>query len=99
VTNLVGKTTAKQLAAVLGRARALVAPDTGPVHIATAMGKPVIGLYAVAPSKLSGPYLSRDLVIDRFAEAVRTILQKDPAHVPWGTRVHRQKAMELIQVA
>ncbi len=99
VRNLVGKTTPKQLAAVLGRARALLAPDTGPVHIATAMGTPVIGLYAVAPSKLSAPYLSRELVIDRFDEAVRTILNRDPARVPWGTRVHSQKAMELIQVA
>lgn len=98
VTNLVGKTTPRQLAAVLARARVLIAPDTGPVHIATAMGTPVIGLYAVAPSKLSGPYTSRELVIDRFPEAVRTILHKDPAHVPWGTRVHTQKAMELIQV-
>ncbi|HTD87311.1 MAG TPA: glycosyltransferase family 9 protein [Candidatus Binatia bacterium] len=99
VTNLVGKTTPKQLAAVLSLSRVLLAPDTGPVHIATAMGKPVIGLYAVAPSKLSGPYLSREFVIDRFPEAVRTILHKDPERVPWGTRVHTQKAMELIQVS
>jgi heptosyltransferase I len=98
VTNLVGKTTPKQLAATLARARALVAPDTGPVHIATAMGTPVIGLYAVAPSKLSGPYLSRELIIDRFPDAVRTILRKEPEQVPWGTRVHTQQAMELIQV-
>ena len=98
VTNLVGKTTPKQLAAVLARSPVLIAPDTGPVHIATAMGTPVIGLYAVAPSKLSGPYTSRELVIDRFPDAVRTILHKDPATVPWGTRVHTQKAMELIQV-
>jgi heptosyltransferase I len=62
------------------------------------MGTPVIGLYAVAPSKLSGPYLSPELVIDRFPEAVRTILSKDPARIPWGTRVHTPRAMELIQV-
>lgn len=96
--NLVGQTTPKQLAAVLARARVLLAPDTGPVHIATAMGTPVVGLYAIAPSKLSGPYLCRDLVIDRFPDAVRAILHKDPARVPWGTRVHTPKAMELIAV-
>lgn len=98
VTNLIGKTTPKQLAAVLSRARVLLAPDTGPVHIATAMGTPVVGLYAVAPSQLSGPYNSRDLVIDRFPEAVRSLLRTDPATVPWGTRVHTPRAMELIQV-
>jgi heptosyltransferase I len=98
VTNLVGKTTPKQLAAVLARVLVLLAPDTGPVHIATAMGTPVIGLYAVAPSKLSGPYLSRELIVDRFPDAVRSILHKDPTSIPWGTRVHTQKAMELIHV-
>lgn len=98
VLNLVGKTRPRQLAAVLARARVLLAPDTGPVHIATAMGTPVVGLYAVAPSQLSGPYLSRDLAIDRFPEAVRTFLHKDSASVPWGTRVHTPSAMALIAV-
>jgi heptosyltransferase I len=98
VVDLVGKTTPKQLAAVLGRARLLLAPDTGPVHIATAMGTPVVGMYAVAPSKLSGPYFSRDLVIDKFDEAVQKFLNKSPQNVEWGTRVHTQKAMELISV-
>jgi heptosyltransferase I len=98
VVDLIGKTTPKQMAAVLGRARLLLAPDTGPVHIATAMGTPVLGMYAVAPSKLSGPYFSRELVIDKFNEAVQKVLGKSPATVKWGTRVHTQKAMELISV-
>lgn len=98
VLNLIGQTTPKQLAAVLGRAQALLAPDTGPVHIATAMGTPVVGLYAVAPPELSGPYLSQHLVVNRFPQAVRQMLGKDPETVPWGTRVHDPDAMALIDV-
>lgn len=98
VLNIVGKTTPKQLAAVLSEVDVLLSPDTGPLHIAVAMGKPVIGLYAVAPSALSGPYFSRELVIDKFDEAVRLLLKKDPKNIPWKTRVHTQKAMELITV-
>ncbi len=98
VVNLIGLTTPKQLAAVLGRAKVLLAPDTGPVHIATAMGTPVIGLYAVASSTLSAPYFSRELLIDRYPDAVRKILGRDPQTVKWGTRVHSPKAMELISV-
>jgi len=98
VLNLVGQTTPKQLAAVLGRAQALLAPDTGPVHIATAVGTPVVGLYAVAPPELSGPYLSQHLVVNRFPQAVRQILGRDPETAPWGTRVHNPKAMALIEV-
>lgn len=98
VLNLVGQTTPKQLAAVLARVKVLVAPDTGPVHIATAMGTPVVGLYAVAPPELSGPYHSQHLVVNRFPDAVRTILGKDPQNVRWKTRVKSSRAMELITV-
>ena len=98
VLNLVGQTTPKQLAAVLARAQVLLAPDTGPVHIATAVGTPVVGLYAVAPPELSGPYLSQHLVVNRFPQAVRQILGKDPDTAPWGTRVHNTEAMSLIDV-
>lgn len=98
IGNLIGQTTAKQLAAVLARADCLLAPDTGPVHIAGAVGTPVVGLYAVAPPQLSGPYLYPELAINRFPEAVRTILGRDPRTVEWTTRVHRGEPMQLIQV-
>lgn len=96
-TNLTGQTTPKQLAAVLARVDCLLAPDTGPVHIAVAVGTPVVGLYAVAPSALSGPYLRRELTVDKYEDAVRQVLGKDPNSVPWGTRVHSEQAMALIE--
>ena len=99
VTNLIGATTPKKLAAVLARADCLLAPDTGPVHLAGAVGTPVVGLYAVAPPELSGPYLYPDLVVNRYPEAVRTILGQDPQSVSWTTRVHRGEPMRLIEVA
>lgn len=98
IINLIGDTTAKQLAALLARADCLLAPDTGPVHIAGAVGTPVVGLYAVAPPELSGPYLRPDLVVNRFPQAVRTILGADPQTVQWTTRVHGGAAMKLIGV-
>ncbi len=98
IQNWVGQTTPKQLAATLKQVDVLVSPDTGPLHLAVAMGTPVVGLYAVAPSGLSGPYFSRDLTIDKFDEAVRQFLQKDSTEVSWKTRVHTQEAMKLITV-
>jgi heptosyltransferase I len=95
---LTGQTNLKQLAALLAAVDVLLAPDTGPVHIATAMGTKVIGLYAVAPSLLSGPYCSKDWVIDKYPQAVEKFLKEDPASVAWGTRVHTQDAMGLITV-
>jgi heptosyltransferase I len=98
VLDLIGATSPKQLAAVLARTKLLVAPDTGPVHIATAMGTPVVGLYAVARPELTGPYKSQHLVVNRFPEAVRTLLGKDPGEVSWKARVKSPRAMELITV-
>ncbi len=97
--DLVGATSPKQLAAVLGRCDALLAPDTGPVHIAVAMGTPVVGLYAVAPPSLSGPYTSQQWVANRYPDAVRQFLHKDAESVPWNTRVHDTGAMRLITAA
>jgi len=97
--NLVGKSSMKQLAALLGTVKVLISPDTGPVHIATAMGTPVIGLYAVAPPNLSGPYLSQEFVINKYPDAVKKILHQDSNKITWATRVHDQKAMELITVS
>lgn len=98
IINLVAKTNLQQLAAVLEQAQFCIAPDTGPAHIANAMNTPVIGLYAVAPSRLSGPYLFKELTIDKFEQAVKLVLKKDPRQAPWHTRVHDRAAMALISV-
>ena len=99
IVNLIGATTPKKLAAVLARADCLLAPDTGPVHLAGAVGTPVVGLYAVASPQLSGPYRYPELTVNRYPEAVRTILGQDPQTVSWTTRVHRGEPMRLIEVA
>lgn len=96
--NLCGQTTPKQLAAVLAEADVLIAPDTAAVHLARAVDTPVVGLYAVAPARFTGPYQRTTYCVDRYDEAVREFLGKDPAHLPWNTRVHHPGAMELIEV-
>ena len=97
--NLCGKTTPRQLAALLSLADVLLAPDTGAVHIARAMDTPVIGLYAVAPARLTGPYQRLDYCVDRHLQAVAKYTSKDPQRLPWNTRVHHPGAMSLIEVA
>lgn len=96
--DLCGKTSPKQLAALLDKVDVLIAPDTGAVHIARAMDTPVIGLYAVASPKLTGPYQRVEYCVDRYPQAVRKYLEKDPEQLPWNTRVHHPDAMSLIEV-
>ena len=96
--NLSGKTTPKQLAALLSLADVLIAPDTGAVHIARAVNTPVIGLYAVASPKLTGPYQRMEYCVDRYPQAVQKFLGKSAEQLPWNTRVHHPEAMALITV-
>jgi heptosyltransferase I len=94
--NLCGKTTPKQLAALLSLVDVLIAPDTGAVHIARSMNTPVVGLYAVASPKLTGPYQALDFCVDAYPQAVQKFLGKSVAQLAWNARVHEAKAMELI---
>jgi heptosyltransferase I len=96
--NLVGKTTLKQLLALLDRAELLICPDSGPAHMATAVGTPVIGLYATSNRMRTGPYLSQRWVVDHYPDAVRKEFGVAVDRLPWGARVRDPDAMALIKV-
>ena len=99
IVDLIGQTTLKQLLAVLERATVLVCPDSGPAHMATTVGTPVIGLYATSNRHRTGPYLSQHLVADKYPEAVRAEFNQPVAALRWGKRVRDPGAMDLISVA
>lgn len=96
IVNLQGKTTLKELLALIGRSRVLLSPDSGPIHMATAIGTPVIGLYATTNPDRAGPYLSQQWRINRYPDAIEQFMSKSVDEVPWGTRVRDPGAMALI---
>ena len=98
VNNLIGKTNLKQLLAILDRADLLICPDSGPAHMATTVGTPVIGLYATSNRARTGPYNSQDLVVDRYPEAVKREFGKPISSLRWGQRVRDPDAMDLIGI-
>ena len=95
--NLVGADTLEQSKALLSRADLLISPDSGPVHIASALGTDVLGLYAATWSRRSGPYNSLDLCVDRYPEAARKYRNKNPDELRWGTRIEVPGVMDLVQ--
>ena len=54
--NLVGRTSVKQLAAVLSRCDLLLSADSGPMHLATAVGTPTVALFGSTDPAATGPY-------------------------------------------
>lgn len=95
--DLIGRDTLIELYALLGRAAALLTPDSGPAHMATAAGTPVVGLYASTSAARSGPYFSREWCVDRFDEAARHYLGRPAQQLPWRTKIERPGVMDLIE--
>lgn len=96
--NLIGSTTLKQLISLLARASVVLCPDSGPAHMATAVGTPVVGLYATSNRFRTGPYFSQHLVVDKYPEAVRQEFGRSVDELRWGQRVRNPDAMDLIRV-
>jgi heptosyltransferase I len=99
VLDQVGKDTLPQLLALLGRAAAVLTPDSGPAHMATMVGTPVLGLYAATNPQRSGPYLSRQWCIDAYPRAARQFRQREPGALPWTTKLEEPGVMDLISVS
>ncbi len=96
--DLVGRDTLKQLPALLARANLVMTPDSGPMHIANAMGTKVLGLHAASNPHRSGPYSDRRYCVDRYDDAARKYLGKQAADLKWGTKIEFDDVMELITV-
>ena len=97
--NLVGKDTLLELLATLQRATALLSPDSGPAHMATAVGTPVIGLYAATRLSRCGPYFSRQWCVDRYEAAARRFRRRTPDELPWTRKIEEPGVMDLITPA
>ncbi|MFP4136916.1 MAG: glycosyltransferase family 9 protein [Halomonas sp.] len=96
VIDAIGATSLKGLLALIDAARVVIAPDSGPVHMANALDTPTVGLYATTNPDRAGPYRWRDFVVDRYSDAVRAYLHKEPEELAWGQRVRHPDAMSLI---
>ncbi|WP_277207862.1 glycosyltransferase family 9 protein [Vibrio misgurnus] len=96
VLNLVGKSSLQQMLALLATADLVIAPDTGPAHMANAMNTPVIGLYAHHNPERTGPYHYRHYVVSAYKEALLAESGKTPLQVDWRTRVKDPHAMQCI---
>jgi len=63
VVNAVGRTSLREVIAVMERAAVAVGPDSGPMHIATAVGTPVVALFGATSPARSGPWGWHHLVV------------------------------------
>ena len=85
------KQIAHELKQILDGCDLVISPDTGPLHLAGALGKPVIGLYGYNSPARVGPWRQDPrLLLDAFHE---------PGETPQMTFAHRPGRMDQISVA
>jgi heptosyltransferase I len=63
IVDLTGETTLSELAALLSRAAICIAHDSGPMHLAVALGRPVVALFGPSDTVWAGPYHRDDAVV------------------------------------
>ena len=61
IWNLCGRTSLRELMALLKLCRVLLTNDSGPMHVAAALGTPVVALFGSTTPELTGPGLPGDL--------------------------------------
>ena len=96
VQNLVGKTSLKEIAALLKLADLVISPDTGSAHIASIQGTPVIGLYAIHNPRRTAPYNDQQNVISVYDEVVQTYYGKPWQALPWATKAKSKTGENLM---
>lgn len=96
--NLVGKTSLVELAALLEQAALVVAPDSGPAHLASAVSTPVLGLYAAQNPQRTGPYHSVGYTVSVWAPLIEKQTGKPASQQPWRSRVKAPDAMQHITI-
>jgi ADP-heptose:LPS heptosyltransferase len=78
VQNLVGRTSLREALGLIARAHVAGGPDTGLMHIAAAVGTPVVSLWGATSPARTGPYGFEDLVLQRRAACVSCYRRRCP---------------------
>ncbi|MDF2153936.1 glycosyltransferase family 9 protein [Vibrio sp. CAU 1672] len=94
--NLVGQSSILQMLALIDNVDMVIAPDTGPAHMASAMNTPIIGLYAHHNPERVGPYRYLQYAVSVYAEAILAETGKTSQELSWRTRAKDKTAMSRI---
>lgn len=84
------------LMALLRRAKFVVSADSGPLHIAWALGTPVVGLYGPTDPARNGPYSKDDIVV-RNAQATETTYHRGKSYSAWMLSITVDQVFDAIE--
>ena len=99
LVDLAGKTTLRELIAILGRTALALGPDSGPMHLAAAMGTPVVSLFGATSPDRSGPHGFASLVIRGATPCSPCYLRRCPIGRLCMQRITPAMALEKAEAA
>ena len=94
--NLAGKTSLKELAYLYSKCQLLITTDTGPMHIAAAMGCPVVALFGPTAPWRTGPY-GRDHKVVRDEIECSPCFKKRCGHLSCMKNITVDKIFETVK--
>jgi lipopolysaccharide heptosyltransferase II len=98
--NLAGLTTLSELAAIIRRATICITNDSGPMHLAVALDRPVISIFGPTDSLWIGPYRRSESVLSADLACSPCYLRwvsRCPHHHACMRRVSPQAVIERIE--
>jgi len=97
IVNACGRLSLRQSAALIGRAELLVTNDSAPLHLATAMGTPIVALFGPTVTEFGfGPLRPGDVVLGMDGLLCRPCSPHGPPECPLG---HHRCMRDLTAVA
>jgi ADP-heptose:LPS heptosyltransferase len=85
-----------ELAELARRAEVVVAADTGPLHLACAVGTPVVGLFGPTDPARNGPFSSQDVVVRRTPPCAPCYRRRCETHAGVMDQIPPAEVLEAI---
>ncbi|WP_288863692.1 glycosyltransferase family 9 protein [uncultured Megasphaera sp.] len=92
IKNYMGKTTIKEMMAVIQQGALFISADTGPLHIANALKRPLIALFGTTCAERSAPYYGTDNA------HIHTIISPTSRATVWHPKIKDAQCMAQITV-
>ncbi len=93
-TNLVGQTDLPTLIGIISRCRLMVGNDSGPMHLAAALGIPQVAIFGSTDDKATGPFNPRAMVLHKHVECSPCLLRECPIDLRCFDRIQVDEVME-----
>jgi lipopolysaccharide heptosyltransferase I len=85
------------LTALLSRADLVIGSDTGPVHMAAALGTPTVSFYRVTDSSRNGPRGPKHICLQAPLDCSPCLLKECPRDDECGHSIHLKEALKAVE--